>query len=381
MTAKTGLMPGRVNTIITYIEIVMSQSKLKTAILGLTDKGQQLLAAAGQSSSFDIIAVADADGELAEKIAHRYDCSAFDDYRQLVIQNQLDVLIVAAPTHLCDEHMRAAMKKKFNILKLIPPALDFEQTVELTRLAKSEKVRFAVTHSHRFRPGFRKLATYLESEDARNFHLITGVCNLQINVDDPSQRWLSDPQLAGGGVLLRNCYELIDLIVRNFGIGQQVYCVSTNQAPDKQQRLSITEDTVVLTMKFSDTLVANLVASRVFGPPGQMLKIHTKDGFLTASQDDFVLCDNLGNIVDRFEPESTESDPTAKMLEIFADDLLSPDKNRPFDEENSDLITMAVIESAYLSARTAMPEEPLKILDMVKTGPANIWPGTTQKKV
>ncbi|MHC4216455.1 MAG: Gfo/Idh/MocA family protein, partial [Planctomycetota bacterium] len=333
----------------------MSQGKLKTAILGLTDKGQELLAAAAQSEQFEIVAVADADGELAEKIAQRYNCEAFDDYRQLVIQNQLDVLLVAAPTHLCDEHMRAAMKKKFNILKLIPPAIDFEQAAELVRLAKSEKVRFAATHSHLFRPGFRKLATHLESEDARDFHLITGVCNLQVNIDEPDQRWLSDPQLAGGGVLLRNCYELIDLIVRNFGIGQQVYCVSTNQAPDKQQRLSITEDTVVLTMKFSDTLVANLVASRVFGPPGQMLKIHTKDGFLTASGADFVLCDNLGNIVDRFEPESTESDPTAIMLETFADSLLTPDKNRPFNEENSDLITMAVIESAYLSARTSMP--------------------------
>ena len=345
----------------------MSQGKLKTAILGLTDKGQQLLTAAAQSEQFDIAAVADADAELAEKIAHRYGCEAFDDYRQLVIQNQLDVLIVAAPPHLCDEHMRAAMKKKFNILKLIPPALDFEQTAELIRLAKSEKVRFAAAHSHRFRPGFRKLADYLESQNAKDFHLITGVCNLQINLDHPSQRWLSDPQLAGGGVLLRSCYELIDLIVRNFGIAQQVYCVSTNQAPDKQQRLSITEDTVVLTMKFSDTLVANLVASRVFGPPGQMLKIHTKDGFLTASGANFILYDNLGNIVDRFEPESTESDSTAKMLETFADSLLSPDKNRPFDKENSDLITMAVIESAYLSARTAMPEEPLKVLEMVKT--------------
>ena len=134
-------------------------------------------------------------------------------------------------------------------------------------------------------------------------------------------------------------------------------------------------------MKFSDTLVANLVASRVFGPPNQMLKIHSKDGFLTASGDDFVLCDNFGNIVDKLKPESTESDSTAKMLETFADVLLSPDNNRPFNEENSELITMAVIESAYLSARTAMPEEPLKILDMVKTGPANIWSGTTQKNI
>ncbi len=344
----------------------MSQGKLKTAILGLTDEGQQLLAVAAQSEQFDIVAAADADAELAEKIAQRYGCQAFDDYRQLVIQNELDVLIVAAPMHQCDEHVRAAMKKKFNILKLIPPALDFEQTAELMRLAKSENVCYAVADSYRFSPGFGKLADYLESQNARDFNLITGVCNLQVNIDDPNQRWLSDPQLAGGGVLLRNCYELIGLIVRYFGIPQQVYCVSTNQAPDKQQRLSITEDTAVFTMKFSDTLVANFVASRVFGSPARTLKIHTKDGFLTASGDKFTLSDNLGNIAERLESESTESDSAAKMLKTFADALLSPDKNSSVDDKNSDLNIMAVIESAYLSARTAMPEEPLKVLDMVK---------------
>jgi len=359
----------------------MNQDRLRTAILGLTAKGQQLLEAAGATGLFDIVAVADADGELAEKIAHRYEAEALDDYRQLVIQNQLDVLLVAAPMYLCDEHVRAAMKKKFNILKLVPPALDFEQAAELIRLAKSEKVRFVAANSHRFQPGFHKLRDYLESKDTKDIHLITAVNNLPGSLDHPSERWLSDPQLAGGGVLLRNCYELFDLIVMNFGIPQQVYCISTNQAPDKQQRLSITEDTAVVTMKFSDTLVANVIASRVFGPPRQILKIHSKDGFLTASGANLTVCDNLGNVIDRFESESSESEATAQMLENFAQTLLSPDKNRSGNEENSVLNIMAVLESAYLSARTATPEEPAKILDMVKTGPANIWPTTNQKKV
>jgi len=350
----------------------MSQDRLRTAILGLTDKGRQMLEAAGATGLFDIVAVADADAELAEKTAGRYEAEAFDDFRRLVIQNQLDVLLVADPMYLCDEHIRAAMKKKFNILKLIPPALDFEQAAELIRLAKSENVRFAVANSHRFRPGLRKLNNYLQSKDTKDIHFITAVNNLPRDPHCPSERWLSDPQLAGGGVLLRNCYELFDLIVMNFGIPQQVYCISTNQAPDKQQRLSITEDTAVVTMKFSDTLVANLVASRVFGPPRQILRMHSEKEFWTASDTNLTVWDNLGNVIDRFEAESDESESTAQMLENFAQNLLSPDKNRFGREQNSILDTMAVIESAYLSARTAVPEEPAKILDMVKTRRTNI---------
>lgn len=344
----------------------MSQDRLRTAILGLTAKGRQMLEAAGATGLFDIVAVADPDLELAERIARRYEAEAFDDYRQLVIQNQLDVLLVADPMYLCDEHVRAAMKKKFNILKLIPPALDFEQAAELVRLAKSEKVRFVVANSHRFYPGFRKLNNYLESKDTKDIHLITAVNNLPRSLDCPGERWLSDPQLAGGGVLLRNCYELIDLIVLNFGIPQQVYCVNTNQAPDKQQRLSITEDTAVVAMRFSDTLVASLVASRVFGPPRQMLRMHSENEFLTATGANLTVCDNRGSIIEQFESESGESESTAEMLENFAHTMFSSDKNLSIDDQNCNLNTMAVIEAAYLSGRTAMSEEPARILDMVK---------------
>jgi len=345
----------------------MSQDRLRTAILGLNDKGQQLLEAAGETGLFDIVAVADADAELAERIAHRYEAEAFDDFRQLVIQNQLDVLLAAAPTYLCDEHMRAAMKKKCNILKLNPPAIDFEQTAELVRLAKSEKVRFVAANSHRFRPGFCKLTDYLESKDTKDIHLITAVNHLPTSSEHTErQRWLSDPQLAGGGVLLRNCYELFDLIVRSFGIPQQVYCVNTNQAPDKQQRLSITEDTAVVAMRFSDTLVASLIASRVFGPPTQTLRMHSENEFLSASGASLTVCDNQGNIIEQFESGTSESESTAKMLENFAQNLLLPDKNEAAGEESITLNSMAVIEAAYLSGRTAMSEEPARILDMVK---------------
>jgi len=346
---------------------MMSQDRLRTAILGLTAKGQLLLEAAGATGLFDIVAVADADAELAERIAHKYEAAAFDDYRQLVIQNQLDVLLVADPMYLCDEHVRAAMKKKCNILKLPPPAMDFEQTADLLRLAKTEKVRLVAANSLRFCPGFRKLTDYLESKNTKDIHLITAVNHLPNNSDHTeSRRWLSDPQLAGGGVLLRNCYELFDLIVRSFGIPQQVYCVNTNQAPDKQQRLSITEDTAVVAMRFSDTLVASLIASRVFGPPRQTLRMHSENEFLSASEANLTMCDNQGNIIEQFESESSESESTAKMLENFAQSLLLPDKNQPAGEESRTLNSMAVIEAAYLSGRTAMAEEPARILDMVK---------------
>ena len=71
-------------------------------------------------------------------------------------------------------------------------------------------------------------------------------------------------------MLLYECWEIIDQISLNFGLPQQVYCpvlstvegVAGSAAPDRQQRLYLTEDSAIVTMKFNDTLSGNLLAGR-----------------------------------------------------------------------------------------------------------------------
>ena len=341
----------------------MSQTKLKTAILGLDKSAQELLEAAEATGLFGIVAAAGDDTEILEKIARTYQCKTFTDQRQLIIQTSADVLFAAAPIHLCDEHLRTAIKKKINILKLLPPGLNFDHTLELANLAKTEGVNFVIANPARFSPGFSALREHLESKEAENFHLITAVCNCPTRIDQPSRRWLTDPKLAGGGVLLHDCYEIIDQIVLAFGLPQQIYSLNTNRAPDKQQRLSLTEDTAVVVMKFSDTLMANLLANRTLAPPNQTLTLHTDEKYITARTDDFTIGDNLGNIISQAKFKTTKKESTTKMLTNFALNLLNPDSNKPLAKLEIDLNNMATIEAAYLSARTATPEEPEKIIN------------------
>ncbi len=359
----------------------MGEEKLKSAILGLNEEGLELLDAIDRAGAFDIVAVGDSRTKLAENIAQRYDCAFFDDYRQLVVQNQLDILFVAVPLHICDEHVVAAMKKNFHIVKLGPPALGFEQAAELSRQAGKQNVRIITVNPSRFLPTFKLLAECVQSEKVENFHLITAVCNLPKQPDNDSERWLNDPQLAGGGVLLRNAYEIIDQIVRNFGIPQQVYSLNTNIAPDKQQRLSITEDTAIATMKFSDTLICNLIASRIIGPQYRGLRLYGKDKCMTVTETDFTVFDSLGEVIQQNRHDISRADATVAMLENIALVLQSDAKNAVFADENADLNNVAVIESAYLSAKTSMPEDPARILKMVSEEPIRVWSSAAKRIV
>ena len=342
----------------------MSKGRLKTAVLGLNEGGQLLLEAAYKSDYLQIQAVADKDANLAERLAKEYKCVAYDDYRQLIIQNQLDCLVVAAGMYSCEEYVRMAMKKKFNILKLSPAARNFEEAVEFAQLAEDEDVQFAVVNPARFARSFLALREFLQEGRVEQVFLITAFCNIG---EQPDTGWQTDPRLAGGGVLLRNCYQVIDQIVWNFAVPQQVYSLNTNQAVDKQQRLYLTEDTAVVTMKFTDTLIGNLITSRRsgMGPREEILRVYGKDKILTVDNGRLAVSDGLGQTSEELKYEDDEFCRYAALLGNFALSILFPDNNKLCSSGRENLKDMAVIESAYLSARTGFPEEPGRILQMV----------------
>ena len=347
----------------------MVESKLKAAVLGLDERGRAMLEAADASDYFEIEAVADTDTNLAEKTAERYKCAAYDDYRQLIttLDSHVDqknrALLVAAGMHSCDEHIRLAMKKNFNILKLAPAARDFEEAVEFVRLGEDEDIRFAVANPGRYAKSFLALYELIKQGKIEQLFLLNVFCSFG---DGHYPGWQSDPKLAGGGVLLHNCYEIIDQILWIFGVPQQIYSLQSNQAQDKQQRLYLAEDTAVMTMKYDDTFIGNLIASRRSGtgPKQEFLRLYGKDKILTINQRQLIINDGQGGVCEQFDYDDDKLSSMKDSLNNFALSILLPDNNKLCSSGSENLRNMAVIESAYLSARTGFPEEPARILQM-----------------
>ena len=347
----------------------MSQNKLKTAVLGLDDKGLLLLEAACAAKLFDIKAIADKDTKHAEKTAAIYNCAPYDDYRLLLTSNQFDCLLIAEPAYSCDEYIKMAIKKKCHILKLTPPARNFEQTAQFAQLAQEHGIQFAVANTARVAQSYVQFRDFLQQKKIEHISLITAFCNFP-DIQHPA--WQTDPQLAGGGVLLQNAYQIIDQIIYNFKVPQQVYSLNTNSAKDRQQRLSLTEDTSIVSMRFNDMLIANIIANKSFGPPRQFIKVYGENNILTVSNTEFTISEKNGSIIAQHKYDEDETCRMTKLLENFALSILSPEKNRSVSSCTENLQNMSVIEAAYLSARTAMPEEPEKILQMVH------YPGTNK---
>jgi predicted dehydrogenase len=339
----------------------MAEKTLTAAILGLGKAGQRLLEAVQATSDFRIKAVADQDQQQVERVARDLECEPYTDYRQLIVQNQLDCLLVASDIHLCDEHLKTALKKGFHVLKLAPPARDFEETLEYARLAEAEKAYFAIANPARFRSSYQKAHSLLVEEQVRQIFLITAHCSIS-NHDRPA--WYTDPKLAGGGVLLHDCHQIIDQILWSFPIPQQVYALTTNQAPDKQQRLYLTEDTAVVSMKFTDAVMGNIVATRSSdpGPNDMSLRIYGRDTVLTVDDRQVTIRSAADGEDQTWEFDESEQDAMVRLLSSLAQSIRTPQEHPLVSSGAENLANMAVFESAYLSARTGFPEEPARIL-------------------
>jgi len=279
------------------------------------------------------------------------------------VQNQLDCLLVAAEIHTCDEQLKAALKKKLHILKLAPPARNFEECLEYVRIAESEKVQFAVGNPGRYQSAYTTAHELIAQGGVEHAFLITAQCGVGATEQRP---WRNDPKLAGGGVLLHECYQIVDQILWSFPIPAQVYALTTNQAPDKQQRLYLTEDTAVVCMRFTDALTANLVATRrhQIGPNRLSIEIQGKEARLTLTDHQVTLDTAEGPKRQQWQCDEGEQVAMARLVSSFAHSLLAPGEHPLMSSAAENLRNMAVLESAYLSARTGFPEEPARILQL-----------------
>ncbi len=78
------------------------------------------------------------------------------------------------------------------------------------------------------------------------------------------------------------------------------------------------------------------------------------------------LCDGEGRTIEELEHADDENFCMTEQLKNFAMCILQPDGNMLCSSGSDNLQNMAVIESAYLSARTGFPEEPPKVLQMAQ---------------
>jgi predicted dehydrogenase len=353
-----------------------SENQLNIGVLGLDRRGQALVQVMADMPPFHIQAVADRDTQLVEKRAQQLTCEAFDDYRQFVLQSDFNTLFVAANLHSCLEHVRMAIKDRSHILKLAPMSRTFEEAAQLHALCRDQGTRFDVVNPGRHTPAFQAFQRLVQAGQMDRPFLLRLFCDVgllaglnpelfQIHPDNQTS-WITDQALAGGGVLLHNCYQLIDQLVLAFGLPQQVYSLCNSHSSGSQKLHHLTEDTALVTMRFGDNLIADLVAMRHWDdrPTCQQITLFGRDAKVTVCQNNLRIHNKLGELVKEEDYRSEIPEVDKALLTNYHLSLADPETVSFGSDAEANLKVMAVMEAAYLSARTGSPEDPARILSI-----------------
>ncbi len=332
-------------------------AKMKVGLMGLGRGGRRIAAALLRSSWCELIAVGSKKGQVLTSFAEQHpDIATYDDFRSLIVGTRLEALFVALPAYQRGHYLPLAAERGIPVWMLTPPARRFDEAARLVEIFEKVGCPLIVARDWAAEPALQRET--LELDSFGRWFLARGQVMMcwEDNFD-----WRGDARQAGGGVLLDQGYEMIDLLVKLMGLPDSVYAAMSGVSRPGGRHSYDTEDTAAVVCRFTGGAIATLHACWTAGPTEWSLDLFGTSGSLAIERDQVVTRDRSGSVLIRRQTQG--GDLLAGQIEAFLAALGNPPP-RFASTLRQHLPAMAVIQAAYLSARTGQPESPSRIFQM-----------------
>lgn len=230
-------------------------SRYRVGVIGCGLIGRRRARFAAEEARTEVAAVVDTDPGRAEEVAGEVGASAYDDWRRVVEDPSIDLVVVATPNGYLAEIGRAALDAGKHVLLEKPMGRNLAEAEWLAEGAAGGQV-LKIGFNHRYHPG---LAALLEGVRSGEIGRVIGIRGRYGHGGRPGyeKEWRGDAELAGGGHLLDQGVHLADLIHGVAGLpARGVAFMQTAVWP-----LGPLEDNAYCLFHFSDGVVAQLHAS------------------------------------------------------------------------------------------------------------------------
>jgi len=328
----------------------MPDRRVRAGLLGIDGSGVALLEALRSCELIELIALADNDRDLAKIRASELGVEAYDDYRSFVVEQPMDALFVSVPPFACHEHLKLAASRGVHVWRVPPLARTVHEAEGLIRAFEKNDTRLAAGRRWQFLSETAGLAD-VEAMIGRPY-AARGVA--LVHESDPLA-WRGDSERAGGGVLIDRAYGLIDAIVQKMHLPDEVQATTARRSGTQPYD---TEDVASATLRYQSGAMAAVFAHRRARPTTWSLVFDGPEGSLILEPPRLAVQTTDG--AERVPPCPTEKVICAAQVQAFAQAILTEAKTYP-SPASQHLATVAVIETAYLSARTGEPESPAQL--------------------
>jgi predicted dehydrogenase len=229
--------------------------KIKIGVVGIGHLGNYHLQKYSKLENCEIVAVADALIERAEKAGDIYICAAFSDYHALL--GQVDAVSIAVPT---GEHYRVArdfLAAGVDVLIEKPICTNLEEADELIGLAKKRNLILQVGFIERFNPAIMALGKVIGKPLFIESHRLHPFFERGTDVD----------------VILDLMIHDLDIILKF--VNSPLTSVEAVGIPVLSNKIDISN----VRLSFDSGCVANITASRISAKTMQKIRFFGAEGY------------------------------------------------------------------------------------------------------
>jgi 1,5-anhydro-D-fructose reductase (1,5-anhydro-D-mannitol-forming) len=223
----------------------------------------------------ELVAVSRRQAELADASAKRFGARRWHaDWHDLVRDDEVDAVYVAAPVKLHAPIAIAAAEAGKHVLCEKPMALSIEECDRMIRSAEASGVALGIAYYRHLYPLVQRVKQLL-SDGAIGAPVLARLDAFE-RFDPPPghpRAWLLDPVVSGGGPMFDFGCHRIEVLLSLFGDAPEVRALRGNVLFDRA-----VEDTAIAAMRFSDGPLAIVTVSHAAMEPRDTLDVFGSEG-------------------------------------------------------------------------------------------------------
>jgi predicted dehydrogenase len=294
----------------------------------------------------EVTAVADVIDDTARRRAAELGAAAYTDFRQMILEADLDAVDICLPHQLHAEAILSAALAGKHILCEKPLCLTVEQANQVQQAVTTAGVTLMCAHNQLFLPAVITAKQLLDQGILGTVYEVRITDSFYNDFNPQNMGWRATAATSGGGELMDTGYHPTYLMLHLAG-GSPVE--ATALLSRHRLRFMDSEDSAQVLVRFDNGIVGHLATSWAYDPPpgterfsvvGERGSLHSDGTSLT------VTLRGSGNQTHDFEAVDT----FVSEIGHFAECLRSG--TRPLHTEREGIAVLCIILAAYEGARS-----------------------------
>lgn len=185
-------------------------SPLRVALIGCGEIGAVRAAALAHSHDARLAIACDVDAARARRLGARYGCVSTTDWAATITRDDIDLVDIATPTRSHPEIAIAATQHRKHVLVEKPLARCVEEARAVVDAAREAGVKLKTGFNHRYYLAVQAAKRAVDAGRIGRLMFVRSYIGHQ-GGNDFLERWMAQPDVAGGGTLLDNGIHILDL--------------------------------------------------------------------------------------------------------------------------------------------------------------------------